>query len=345
MPQTCVVSYQDLWFAIVTAPVRVSSCMNWPRMLTCYPLLRDASWPCCAAGLEWTQAPSGARSGARVCARSRTRACVCAASAFCLVSLLAPLFVPSAIRLQHRRPQPLLQLTCQLTAHSDWRRFAPVCSANPDTSSYNPVTGVATFRVHHWTRYGTDPDCYCAQCGVARGDCPCVAEPEEEQATAAADVEAFSGGSLAAMREQDVALGILRLLECRQEAQQQAEFEDPRGGTTLAIVQELLHSHDIDGRVLLTALDMDCGDGGLGSLFRSVGFEIFSDELRQDMEASLQLQLSNSCRILAQPHELRETLRLRRAACPLRPALRGRHSRAEVLLVGTVNHSVRHPLC
>ena len=87
------------------------------------------------------------------------------------------------------------------------------------------------------------------------------------------------------------------------------------------------------------------GDGGLGSLFRSVGFEIFSDELRQDMEASLQLQLSNSCRILAQPHELRETLRLRRAACPLRPALRGRHSRAEVLLVGTVNHSVRHPLC
>ena len=147
------------------------------------------------------------------------------------------------------------------------------------------------------------------------------------------------------MREQGVALGILRLLECRQEAQQQAEFEDPRGGTTLAIVQELLHSHDIDGRVLLTALDMDCGDGGLGSLFRSVGFEIFSDELRQDMEASLQLQLSNSCRILAQPHELRETLRLRRAACPLRPALRGRHSRAEVLLVGTVNHSVRDPLC
>ena len=62
------------------------------------------------------------------------------------------------------------------------------------------------------------------------------------------------------MREQDVALGILRLLECRQEAQQQAEFEDPRGGTTLAIVQELLHSHDIDGRVLLTALDMDCGE-------------------------------------------------------------------------------------
>ena len=81
------------------------------------------------------------------------------------------------------------------------------------------------------------------------------------------------------------------------------------------------------------------GDDGLATLFRSGGVEILSEEPRQDLEASLRLQLSSSCRDLPQPHELRETLQHWRAACPLLPAQCGRHPRAEVFLEVTTRDS------